>query len=75
MSYFGLREWNIKNENIKHLSELLLNNNCNDLQFDMRTIDWNEYFSTYMYGIKKYFFKENLTDVRKLATERNNFKK
>lgn len=32
-----------------------------DLEFDMRTINWNEYFYHYLPGIKKYFFKENIT--------------
>lgn len=31
------------------------------LEFDMRTIDWNEYFFHYLPGIKKYFFKETVT--------------
>lgn len=30
------------------------------LQFDLRTIDWNEYFDHYLPGIKKYIFKEAL---------------
>lgn len=33
----------------------------NALEFDMRTIDWNEYFFHYLPGIKKYFFKETVT--------------
>lgn len=35
------------------------------LEFDMRTIDWDEYFFHYLPGIKKYFFKERLTDNAK----------
>lgn len=35
------------------------------LEFDMRTINWNEYFHHYLPGIKKYFFKERLTDNAK----------
>lgn len=33
-----------------------------DLEFDMNTIDWDAYFFNYLPGIKKYFFKEHLTD-------------
>lgn len=90
MSYFGLREWHFRNENIDQLAELLKSqknhlsmdefktpsNRCDDatkpnvqsdgktvdLEFDMRTIDWNEYFYHYLPGIKKYFFKERLTN-------------
>lgn len=32
------------------------------LEFDMRTIDWKEYFFHYMPGIKKYFFKEPVNE-------------
>lgn len=29
------------------------------LEFDMKAIDWNEYFVNYLPGITKYFFKES----------------
>lgn len=32
-----------------------------DLEFDMKTINWNEYFYNYLPGIKKYFFKEKVS--------------
>lgn len=35
----------------------------NYLEFDMQTINWDEYFFHYLPGIKKYFFKE--TDTKK----------
>lgn len=35
------------------------------LEFDMRTIDWDEYFFHYLPGIKKYFFKESVSDSKK----------
>lgn len=35
------------------------------LEFDMRTIDWNEYFVHYMPGIKKYYFKDPVGDNNK----------
>lgn len=31
----------------------------NVLEFDMKAIDWNEYFVHYLPGITKYFFKES----------------
>lgn len=76
MSYFGLREWQYQNSNIDQLSTILRNQYRNgyndkdphkthlkhpDLEFDMRTINWNDYFYHYLPGIKKYFFKEKLT--------------
>lgn len=35
-------------------------NSHKSLEFDIRTIDWNEYFFHYLPGIKKYFFKETV---------------
>lgn len=32
------------------------------LEFDMRTINWKEYFFHYLPGIKKYFFKEPVNE-------------
>lgn len=61
MSYFGLRDWNFQNDNIDRLSTEIqrISNEENELEFDMKTIDWKEYFLFYLPGIKKYFFKEN----------------
>lgn len=63
MSYFGLRDWKFDNTNINSLSNSLIYNNENKLQFDMATIDWNEYFLHYLPGIKKYFFKESYENI------------
>lgn len=48
------------------------NQTCN-LEFDMRTIDWNEYFYNYLPGIKKYFFKERLTNNKKCIKHYNRY--
>lgn len=42
------------------------------LEFDMRTIDWDEYFCHYFPGIKKYFLKEPTPDTKKSV--KHNFK-
>lgn len=71
MSYFGLREWDFENTNIDRLSaeirSLTENNGVDNtnLEFDMKTIDWEEYFVNYLPGIKKYVFKENSTNNEK----------
>lgn len=69
MSYFGLREWQFENTNIDRLaSEIKKQGGSNkflhgaNLEFDMQTIDWDEYFFHYLPGIKKYFFKEKPSD-------------
>lgn len=53
------------NEKVGHNNECvdrqMLRRKHPDLEFDMRTINWNEYFYHYLPGIKKYFFKEKLS--------------
>lgn len=72
MSFFGLREWKIENTNIQRLSEKInAMKNTAMLQFDMKTIKWEEYFKTYIPGIKKYHFKENPAKTAKLCITYN----
>lgn len=42
-----------------------------DLEFDLKTIDWDAYFFNYLPGIKKYFFKEHLNDNGKTVAHYN----
>lgn len=61
MSYFGKRQWEFQNTNIQRLAsktkEMKINHGT--LEFDMKTINWEEYFHHYIPGIKKYYFKED----------------
>lgn len=66
MSYFGLREWQFENTNIQKMSGNLPTKDKIDLQFNIDSIDWIEYFHYYLPGIRKYLFKENSSeDVRR----------
>lgn len=42
------------------------------LEFDIRTIDWDEYFRHYFPGIKRYFFKDPMPEKEKCI--KNDFK-
>jgi fatty acyl-CoA reductase len=70
MSFFGLREWNFGNENIKMLVEKTqkFHTQKYHLEFDMRKINWNEYFHNYIPGISKYYFKESTTNAKRSAS-------
>lgn len=60
MSFYGLRDWKIENTNVQKLSSRVnAMKNSALLQFDMKAIAWEEYFKTYIPGIKKYYFKED----------------
>ncbi|KXJ71456.1 hypothetical protein RP20_CCG020501 [Aedes albopictus] len=73
MSYFGLREWTIGSANVRRLRALLSSEEARLLEFDMGTINWTEYFRTYIPGIRRYWFKEQVRSARgcrKSATNR-----
>jgi alcohol-forming fatty acyl-CoA reductase len=67
MSYFGLQEWDFQNDNIEDLSLELKRQGMRTFEFDLTTIDWKEYFRSYIPGIKKYYFKES--DDKKALTK------
>jgi hypothetical protein len=73
MSFFGLREWNFGNRNVQALLDKTktFRERRGDLEFDMRKINWHEYFRNYIPGIKRYYFKENATNVKRLAAYYN----
>lgn len=66
MSYFGLRKYGFDNENMRRLTAAIAESECLSqiLQFDMRTIDWADFFRYYIPGIRKYYFKQ--TDAEAL---------
>lgn len=68
MSYFGLREWKVGNNNVQAMAEKTKNFK-NRLDFDMRNVNWREYFSTFIPGIKRHFFKENTNDSTRMAAQ------
>ncbi|XP_034105957.1 fatty acyl-CoA reductase wat [Drosophila albomicans] len=62
MSWFGLKEWKFAHRNIDELNELLPAGEREKLQFNIATINWSEYFRSYLSGIRRYFFKDNAND-------------
>lgn len=69
-SAFSLQQQNGVHANVKSIKNHTIHNKLNSkpkssLEFDMRTIDWDEYFCHYWPGIKKYFFKESIPDKEK----------
>jgi len=68
MSFFGLQEWKFHNQNIRQLVEKTKDFKMQrgSLEFDMRNINWTEYFRSYIPGIKRYYFKEDCSNVEQL---------
>lgn len=68
MSFFGLREWKVCNGNVLAMLEKTKTFR-NRLDFDMRNVDWREYFKTFIPGIKRYFFKENTCNSDRITAQ------
>ncbi|XP_017003808.2 fatty acyl-CoA reductase wat [Drosophila takahashii] len=62
MAWFGLKEWKFAHRNIDELNELLPAEERSVLQFNIATINWSEYFRSYLSGIRRYFFKDSAND-------------
>lgn len=72
MAYFGLREWQFENDNIRELYSSLGEEDRKKFEFHFQTIDWKQYFQYYIPGIKRYYMKED-SCVRALHESRKNF--
>lgn len=75
MSYFGLREWKFDNRNVERLWNAINQSHvlASQLPFDMRTIDWPEYFRHYLPGINRHYF--NQTDPKENQRCKETYKK
>lgn len=72
MAYFGLREWQFENDNIRELYSSLGEEDRKKFEFNFQTIDWKLYFHYYIPGIKRYYMKEDVC-VRALQESRKNY--
>lgn len=69
INFFTLTKFKFENKNVLQLVDKAkrTENFREELEFDMRTVDWREYFSNWLPGIKQYFFKEDMSKVPILA--------
>lgn len=69
VSPFMLTNFKFKNENLKKLLQTVtqMNGYRGELNFDLEKIDWNEFYTNFLPGIKEYFFKEDMSKCQELA--------
>lgn len=61
----------MKNDNLINMYDSLSEVDKKIFPFDVRTIDWEEFYETYAPGLLKYVMKEKMDDEsRKKALER-----
>lgn len=68
LSHFTLTPFKFGNENVKNLVKKVENmeNFRDELDFDMKNIDWKEFSKNHQPGLKKYFFKEDMNNLEKM---------
>lgn len=64
LSFFTNKDWEYENGNIMALWEKMSSQDKKLFNFDMSTINWNEYFKHYIKGIRVYLFKDELNNVQ-----------
>lgn len=60
LNYFATQEWKFTNDRLHELMEKLTFKDREKFYFDIRDVDWNTYFETYIRGIRIYLIKDPL---------------
>lgn len=64
LAYFTKREWTFQPNNYSLLLSEIKGRDLQEFSFDVRRIDWSDYFKDFVIGIKKYLLKEDPSDLR-----------
>lgn len=65
VAYYVTHEWKYTNGNVQGMWSRLDPRDQQIFLFSMRTIEWKEYFKTYLKGIRVYLLKDNPDDFVK----------
>ncbi|XP_044735342.1 fatty acyl-CoA reductase wat-like [Chrysoperla carnea] len=63
ISYFTTREWKFNNQNVQNLNKKLSKEDQELFLFDMKKLNWNTFFETYILGIRIYLVKDPITTL------------
>jgi len=58
LNYFATQEWKFTNDRLHALIAKLTFKDREKFNFDIRDVDWNTYFETYIRGIRVYLIKD-----------------
>jgi alcohol-forming fatty acyl-CoA reductase len=59
LEYFTTHQWHFKGSNVQALLDSLDDKDRQEFQFDVRTIEWENYVEKYVLGFRQYLFKQN----------------
>ncbi|CAB3257590.1 unnamed protein product [Arctia plantaginis] len=63
LAYFATRDWKFDNRNVKNLFKELCDADKQIFDFNMETLDWNDYFYNYIRGVRVYLLKDPVETV------------
>lgn len=63
LSYFSTREWKMTNDNVNFLWGRLTEADKQLFNFDLNSIDWQEYFRVHCVGIRQFILKEDMDTI------------
>jgi len=59
LEYFTTHQWTFQSENVHLLLDSLSANDRQQFQFDVGTIQWEDYVEKYVLGFRQFLFKQN----------------
>ena len=60
IAYFSIRSWKFTNGNVKALWAALPEKDKQSFNFDMKSLDWDKFFYTYIRGLRVYLLKDEM---------------
>lgn len=63
LSYFSLGQWDFKNTNVQKLWNNINNVDKTLYPFNMKDLNWNQYFKYNVIGIRTYLMKEDFSTI------------
>jgi len=59
LEYFTTHQWKFHGDNVLALLDALEEKDRQQFQFDVRTIEWEDYVEKYVLGFRQFLFKQN----------------
>lgn len=59
----------MENPNVERLTQKVkhMKNYSKELEFDLRLVNWKEYFTNYIPGFRAYYYKEDVKKAKETA--------
>ncbi|XP_050301949.1 fatty acyl-CoA reductase wat-like [Anthonomus grandis grandis] len=60
ISYFSTREWHVKSDRVRNQQKVMCENDRELFFSDLKQLDWDEFFQTYLKGVRIYLLQDPL---------------